>query len=104
MWSPFSPDEAEDSEESDESEDQLAKSSEDGGGSHRTCIGEFWPTHPRLPRLPWFLRFHFLYSRLMPPKTTQPWKRWHTLFLLGFVIIISYLRYFHRYTEPQAQD
>ncbi len=38
----------------------------------------------------------------MPPKTAQPWKRWHTLFLLGFVIIISYLTYFHRYTEPQA--
>ncbi|NOS67677.1 MAG: phospholipid carrier-dependent glycosyltransferase [Candidatus Peribacteraceae bacterium] len=38
----------------------------------------------------------------MPPKTPQPWKRWHTLFLLGFVIIISYLTYFHRYTYPQA--
>lgn len=38
----------------------------------------------------------------MPPKTPQTWKRWHTLFLLGFVIIISYLTYFHRYTYPQA--
>ncbi len=38
----------------------------------------------------------------MPPKTAHPWKRWHTLFLLGFVIIIAYLTYFHRYTEPQA--
>lgn len=41
----------------------------------------------------------------MPPKTvTQPtaWKRWHVLFLFGFVLIISYLTYFHRYTFPQA--
>ena len=38
----------------------------------------------------------------MPPKTAQSWKRWHTLFLFGFVVIIAYLTYFHRYTEPQA--
>lgn len=38
----------------------------------------------------------------MPPKPAQSWKRWHILFLLGFVVIISYLTYFHRYTEPQA--
>ncbi len=39
--------------------------------------------------------------------TTKPdsptiWKRSHVLLLLGFVIALSYLTYFHRYWQPQA--
>ena len=30
------------------------------------------------------------------------WKPWHAWLFLGFVILLSYFTYFHRYWEPQA--
>ncbi len=40
----------------------------------------------------------------MSTKSFAPttWKPWHTWLLLGFVLVLSYFTYFHRYWEPKA--